>query len=301
MLTIGLTWWLGTQQREFVMPPDENALAQIREQTKEELKAADFITPEQPIRVKPKKLPLPDAEKEAQALATLKPEEFGDPTVAPGLDCYRVHAGRGATLLADLATQLETRGDMQRALLAWERVVDSAEADSSQLDTASDAIQRLRGRVPLWNVDPTTTTTILLNARCHPEHKQALEPIFLEIISVLNKSNCGLIDFQVKLQSGPKPVKGLPPQPVALWFSGAAGDSAISKTISIPLASSSTEQQKNQLLLALYKLLRDSFRDHATLRPLRDPMGHDPAILLETAITRRTWEVWAQTFTSKKS
>jgi hypothetical protein len=301
LLTVGLTWWQGSKKKEFLVPPDEKALAQIRQQTKEELKATDSIVQERPILVKPKKLILPEEHKDQGSLSSLKPEEFGDPTVAPGLDGYRALAGKGAMLLAELATQLESRGETQRALLAWERVIDSTEAELAQQDAASLAIQRLRGQLPNWNVDPTATKTVLLHARCGPERNRELEAIFLDIIALLNKASSGLIDFQLKLQPGPKPTKGSPPQPVALWFSGPTVDSVISKTASIPLANSPAEEQKNRLLLAVYKLLRDGSRIRPDLRPLRDPQSNDPVRLLETAITRRTWELWAQTFASKKS
>lgn len=301
VLTIGVMWWQGTREKEFLSAPDEPTLARIREETKDELKATVSIAPEEParaIRVKPKKLVLPDAEKEAQAL--LKPEDFGDPTVSPALDCYRNLAARGATVMSELATQLEVRGETQRALLAWERVIDATDADSSQQEAARKAILRLRNETPLWNVDPTTGTTAVLHVSCDKERGKALESTLQQIMVLLNRANSGLIDLQLKLQTSPKAASGAPPQPVALWFSGTTHDAVVSKTVSIPLTSTSEADQERLLLTAVYKLLRESLNGRLELRPLTDPQGHDPAVLLESAITRRAWETWAQLFAPKK-
>jgi hypothetical protein len=230
----------------------------------------------------------------------LKPEDFGDPTVSPALDCYRHLAARGAMVMSDLATQLEVRGETQRALLAWERVIDATDADSAQQDGARKAIQRLRNETPLWNVDPTTSTTALLHVSCDRERGKALESTLKEILALMNRSSSGLIDLKLKLRTSPKAASGAPPQPVALWFSDTTKDDVISKTVSIPLTQASAEEQKRQLLTAIYKLLRESLKGRQDIRPLVDPQGHDPAVLLESAVTRRTWEAWAQLFAAKK-
>lgn len=298
---MGVIWWQGTRHKEFLAAPDETTLIRIRQETSDELKTTVSIAPEQPVRaikVKPKKLVLPDAEPAPQAM--LKPEDFGDLTVSPGLDCYRGLAARGAGVMTDLATQLELRGEIQRALLAWERVIDSTDADTAQQEVARKAIQRLRKETPIWNVDPTNGATALLHVGCDRERGKALESIWEQIIAILNRASSGLIDIQLKLQISPKAASGAPPQPVTLWFSSTKNDSFISKTISIPLTNASADEQTRQLLAAVYKLLRESLNGRQDLRPLADPQGHDPAVLLESAVTRRAWEAWAQFFMPKK-
>lgn len=202
--------------------------------------------------------------------------------------------------MSDLATQLEARGEIQRALLAWERIVDSTDADSSQLEAARKAIHRLRGETPLWNVDPTSGVAVLLNVSCDRERGKALEPTIQQAVALMNQSASGLINLQLKLQIGPKARAGAPPQPVALWFSGTMNDAVMSKTVSIPLTDVSAEMQQRQILSSVYKLLRESMQGRKDLRPLLDPQGQDPAVLLENAVTRRAWELWAQLFAAKK-
>ena len=300
-LTVGVIWWQGTRQKEFLLAPDEPTLAKIRQETKDELKANVLIAPEEParaIRVKPKKLVVPDADKDAQAL--LKPDDFGDPTVSPGLDCYLVLASRGATVMSNLAMQLEARGQTQRALLAWERVIDSTDADTSQQEVARKAIQRLRAETPLWNVDPSASTIIQLHVSCDRERGKTLESTLLEIIALWNQACSGLVELQLKTHSGPKAASGSPPQPVALWFTGVTTDAMAPKTLSVPLTNAPVEQQKQLLLTASYKLLKEGLKGRKDLRPLADPQGHDPAFLLGTAVTRRAWDLWAQHFSQKK-
>ena len=301
LLTMGVIWWQGTRQKEFLAAPDETTLIRIRQETSDELKATVSIAPEQPVRaikVKPKKLVLPDAEPAPQAV--LKPEDFGDLTVSPALDCYRSLAARGASVMTDLATQLELRGETQRALLAWERVIDSTDADTAQQEIARKAIQRLRNETPIWNVDPTSSTTAALHVSCDRERGKALESILPQIIAIMNRAGSGLIDIELKLQTSPKAASGTPPKPVALWISGTTNYASLSKTISIPLTNASADEQTRQLLAAVYKLLRESLNGRQDLRPLADPQGHDPAVLLESAVTRRAWEALAQLFARKK-
>ncbi|MFY7817647.1 MAG: hypothetical protein ACOVRB_04700 [Akkermansiaceae bacterium] len=301
LLTVGLVWWQGSQDREFVTPPSDDAIAQIKEQTKNEIHVVDSILPPEPdraIRVKPKKLVVPEAEKDAIAL--LKPEEIGHPSITPGIDCYRTLAGRGAVLLSDLANQLESRGETQRALLAWERIIDSSAADSSQLDTARKAVQRLRTQVTPWNVDPTSSVSVVLHANCDRERGKSIESILREVVTLFNQAGSGLFELKLKVQTISKPAKGAPPLPVALWFSSATSATSGSKAVSIPLATDSPEEQKKQLLVATCKLLREGARGIPGLKPLAEPSSQDPLDFLETAVTRRTWEMWSQTFLPKK-
>lgn len=300
-LTMGMIWWQGTQQKEYLAAPDEATLTRIRHETMDELKANASIAPEEParaIRVKPKKLVLPDAETEARV--PLKLEDFGDVTVSPALDCYHALATRGASVMSDVATQLEVRGEIQRALLAWERLVDSTDANSSQLEVARKAIQRLRGETPMWNVDPSASVPVFFHVSCDRLRGKALEPTLQQIVALMNQAGSGVFHLELKLQIGSKAALGSPPQPVAFWFSGTMNEAGMSKTVSIPLVDSPREVQQRLILLAVYKLVRESLLNQRDVRLPVDPQGQDPALLLESAVTRRAWDLWAQHFAPKK-
>ena len=88
--------------------------------------------------------------------------EFGDLESSPGLAEYSEHAQKGAAFLSRLAATLETHGESQRALLAWERVIDSCESTRAEFEEAGDALDRLRPILPNWNIDPEGDLNILL-------------------------------------------------------------------------------------------------------------------------------------------
>jgi hypothetical protein len=305
LLTMGVIWWQGTKGKDFTTPPDAAALAIVKQEIREELKATDSIEPEEPaqaIRVKPKTLLMPNAEAEPQAAAepTLKPEDFGDLSVSPGLDCYLAMAERGAAIMIDLATQLEIKGETQRALLAWERVLDATEADAAQQDTARKAVLRLRTQVPLWNVDPISTRQLVLLAGCDRERAKAIEPILQEMVASLLDISSGLVECKLELQAGAKPDPAKPRQPIALSFRGSSAGAPASKTLTLPTLPESLPEQKNLLRLQCYKLIRDGISSQANLRPLAEPpTGSDAESLLRGAITRRTWSQWAESMTTE--
>lgn len=302
LLTIGVIWWQGTKGKDFTTPPDAAALAIVKQEIREELKATDSseIEPDataQAIRVKPKTLLLPNAEAEPQAAAepTLKPEDFGDLSVSPGLDCYVLMAERGAAIMIDLATQLEIKGETQRALLAWERVLDSTEADAAQQDTARKAVLRLRAQVPLWNVDPIATRHLCLTVSCDRERAKVIEPLLQEMVASVSDISSGLVECKLELQAGAKPDPAKPRQPIALWFRGTSADAPVSKTLILPTLPDGLPEQKNLLLLQIYKLIRDGVSQQTNFRPLIEPTGGaDAESLLRGAITRRVWSQWAE-------
>jgi hypothetical protein len=303
-LTIGLIWWQGTKEKNFTSPPADSALATVREKTLVELKATDSIAPEEPsaaIKVKPTKLVLPESEEPGKpAPPTLQPQDFGELTVSPALDCYLPLAERGADVMVDLATQLELKSEAQRALLAWERVLDATPATPEQQETARKAITRLRPQVPLWNVDPLTAQRIVLHVGCDRDRAKVIEPILQEIAASLNETSAGLIECKLELQAGAKPDADKPRQPIALWFQGPSSDSTASKTLTIPTLPENLPEQKNLLLFQIYKLIRDGISAQSTLRPLFEPpSGGDAELLLRSAITRRGWALWSQTFPQK--
>lgn len=298
-LTIGLIWWQGTKGKNFTTPPADPALAAVREKTLLELKAADSIAPEESttaIRVKPKKLVLPESEQPSPPKPpTLQPQDFGDLTVSPALDCYLSVAERGADVMMDLATQLEVKGEAQRALLAWERLLDTTPANPEQQETARKAIARLRPQLPLWNVDPVTAQRLVLKVSCDRDRAKAIEPVLQEIVTSLSDISSGLIECKLELQAGAKPDPQKPRQPLALWFHGTSADAPTSKTLTLPTLPENLPEQKNLLYLQLYKLVRDGVSTQSILRPLVEPpSGIDAELLLRSAITRRAWSQWGE-------
>ncbi len=304
ILTIGLIWWWGVREKDFVTPPNAQSLAAVRESALKELKATESIAGENStaaIKTKPTKLVLPSGEESKPATEPVLPViEVGEVTIVPGLDCYLPAAAKGPEAMTNLATHLETIGELQRALLAWERVLDATTADPAQQEIARKAVERLRPQVPVWNVDPLAAQSIVLHATCDAERAKTLEPLLQEIVQQLNTASSGMLNCSLELEAGAKPSANAPRQPVALWFQGTSADSPSSKTMTIPVLSDSAPDQAKLLMGNVYKLVRDGVNTQPELRPLGEwQPGSDPSPLLQNAITRRTWSLWSRAFTHK--
>lgn len=302
-LSIGLVWWMGTKNKDFVTPPNAQTLASVREDALAALVAPDSIIDEEDdstaIKVKPARLVLPNPEEAKPdpdpAENTIAP---GDLTLSPGLDRYLTDAKKAADAMVTLATQLETAGESTHALLAWERVLDATPASPEQQEAARKAIARLRSQLPLWNVDPLAAQTIVLNISCDADRAKTIEPLLKEIATFLSSASSGLIECKLKLQAGAKPRADSPRQPLALSFQSSATDAVQSKTLTIPILSDTPEEQRPLLLGNIYKLVRDGISVRSELQALPEwQPTTDAASLLQHAITRRTWSVWAETFT----
>jgi hypothetical protein len=298
VITVSLVWWNGVKDKDFLTPPSDQRLVEVRHATAIDLKAVDVIAQDLPakaILVKPTKLMLPDPalepppQKKEDLLA-----EFGDLSVSPGLDCYADLAEKGSDFFVALATQLEAKGELQRALLAWERVLDGVKPEPAQYELASKAIQRLSPQLPLWNVDPSAVHVIQLKAGCDRETAELLEPILAELCALLSTNSSGIVEIKAKVNSGPRPAKDAPKLPIALWFSGYDQKSTQSKTITISSDQTDPVVLRNLVLTSAYKLIRE---DVGSLTDFQAPIAHkepqDPLSLFQSSVSRLLWQKFA--------
>lgn len=299
LITMSLVWWWGVRDKNFLTLPNDDTLVAVRQRTHEELKAPESITSEdspKAIKVKPKKLALPGAEATAETQAA-PIFDLGDLTIVPGLDCYLSQAEKGAEVMFALASALESKGELQRSLLAWERVLDATAANPEQQEIARKSTERLRPQLPLWNVDPLAAQTLILCVSCDRERSKSLEPILEEVARQLNLASSGLIACKIELKAGPAPSANAPRQPVALWFRGHSADAEQSKILTIPVLPAAAEEQQKILMGNIYKLIRDAV--HARTPLVEWQPSSDPVALLHYAITRRSWVVWGLIFAGK--
>ena len=281
-------------------PPTAEAITAVQREARESLQIHDAILPDEPakaILIKATKLTLPDPSLESAETVPVTTEDItdvGDLLSAPGLESYANLAEKGTAYLIALATTLETKGELQRALLAWERVVDIVTTDDSQYDTAIKAIQRLTPMVPNWNIDPSNTLVIILDAGCDRETAKILRPILDEAAAILTSSSSGILQVQAKINEGPAPAKDAAKLPIALWFSGVTEHATQSVTVTIPSEYPDVAQLRSTLLLSLYKLIREDIDAKTAFTPPRDvTSGQDPASLFPLSITRLAWQEFA--------
>lgn len=292
---MALTWWLGVRGKDFITPPTSARLAKEELVLQLEKIAEKEKTSPPAILVKPQKNypdepPINNEEKPPE-------EEFieiGDLINSPALGCYSELASKGAPYLIKLATMLESQGQMQRACLAWERVLDSTEPIDEQRSTAEQALQRLKSQLPPWIIDPSARTIIIINAGCDAQTAKILAPLFTETAKYLSDCSSGLIQFQSNITPNQSNIAMA--KPIALWFSNQKSQTPKSKTITTPPSSQDSTLLQFQLQSAIYKLLREEISLHVgqSPPPKLDATVKDVSPFFQNSITRRHWANFAE-------
>jgi hypothetical protein len=275
---VGGAWWYGTRHRDFLTPPPESKLAAVRASVGFPLRPADHPVdpPAAPGEPPPGNTPEP----------ALRPGDFDLP---PNLAEYREDAVKGAAPLQELAALLETKGQAQRALLAWERAIDSATEDQDQMRTAIASIKRLRAGLSDWNTDPAATLAITLHAGTGKSTASILTPVLEDVAREIERASAGILKVSVSVASGRDIPSTIGPAPVALWLAGPVADSRSSEVMAFTL--DSPEVLHADILRTLFKLIRGYVERTTFLRiPVAISEHEDPADMLQSHITRLAWQ-----------
>lgn len=225
LAVIGGTWWYQTRKLDFLSPPSGERLAEVRARVKtslppESVPAAEIASPP------PLNEPPPPPEDPKPVI------ELGDLQNPPALNEYADLRDKGASHLIELAVLLETEGEIQRTLLAWERVLDCGNPDETQTNAAIAAIKRLRLKLPDWNNDPKKQVEIVLQAGTARKAVKSLTPVLQETARELERASAGLLKVSTKITPGKDPKSSKTPVPIAIWLSGPAKDSRSTEVMS---------------------------------------------------------------------
>lgn len=280
LAVVGGVWWRNTRHMDFMTPPSETRLELIRAQARQslpEVKEAD--EPEEPVVVAPPAPPPP--------VEPPKPEiDLGDLASPPTLVDYGVRAPQGAPHLIDLATALEEKGEFQRALLAWERVLDLGKPDDDQLTTALSAVKRLRPTLPDWNTKPETTIVITLHAGTGKKLAKTIVPVLEDVARDLERASSGIVKVKTQVTAGKTSAKGA--TPVALWLAGPQKKSASTEVLSFTVEK--PEALREEVLKTVYQLIRAHMaRTTAYTPPSASAEGESVQEALSTRVTRLCW------------
>ena len=282
LLTIFLIWWVGTSDMDFLTPPSEARLQEIRSEALAALPVSTMQDDAISIRV-----PLPEPDPTLPEPAEIiVPIELGDLTSPPVLDTYSDRAPDGSAELIALAIALENQGTFQRALLAYERVLDLAQSNPEQIQTATSAIQKLKPTLPLWNTDPDTTLPITIHIGTGEKFSKILPGILEQISSDLGIASSGLLTFSHKLNIGRSIQTEDAPTPVALWITGGAKDSPSTDVLSF--TTDNPDELRNDLLKTIFNLIRTHLSKSTAYSPAPEVIA-EPLPALETNITRLLW------------
>ena len=281
---MGGVWWYTTRKSDFVSPPSAAKLAETRSRVESSLPQANH-----PDNAVAAPAPTPDPAPPAAVEDPKPPIVLGDLSVPPGLREYADFAPKGAAHLMDLAALLEAEGEAQRALLAWERVLDTCKADESQLTAATVAIKRLRPTVPPWNADRSKTIAITLHAGTGKKNAKSLTPVVEQIARELEQASAGILKVTATVTVGHGKLSVTAPAPVALWLAG-PGKGAVST----PVRSFTVDSAKSwhdDLLKTVFLLVSD-FLAHESSQtpPVALTAGDKPLDALSCQITRLKWQ-----------
>jgi len=293
---IGLPWWLGTRHMDFLTPPGDFELARVRADI-----AASF--PKHAPVVPNASLPQP-----ADAVQSpIKPAPAIDPgdALAPApLDAYRSHADKGAAAFIELATLLEEQSGHARALLAWERVLDSCRAEPPQIAAALAGIQRLRPLVAPWNIDPQTARPLVLEATIHSgTPPDGWQDLLGECAEELGRHSAGLLRGEARVVAtaapgrqkagrrarGNEAAASRGPAVLQLRILGESGQAESTPRIDF-VPNPDPKILRRQVRAAVYTLVASQLAATTDFPP-PEPLGdrESPAAALATRITRLAW------------
>ncbi len=285
-------WWGNTRRMDFMTPPSSTALEQIRTRIESSLPR-----PVETDDAVPSPIEEPQAPPAPPEPPPKPPVDLGDLTSPPLLHDYKSRADLGADGLIELATELEKKGEFQRGLLAWERVMDSAKPDEAQSALAISAIQRLRPTLPDWNTNRQLAIQVTLHAGTGKRLAKTLTPILGEVARTLETSSAGIIHVKVKVTAGKTNTAANEPKPVALWFAGP--DKKSPSTDVLAFTMDSPDSLRVEIYETLFLIIRGHLSRTATIRPPGAlKAGEDPQQALHSRVTRLSWSSFATSLNS---
>jgi len=292
LLTVSLIWWAATRDMNFLTPPSEARLNEIREEALASLPASRLEDDAISINVAPPDdtITIPDT------TAQVEPADLGDITSPPVLDSYSDRAPEGSVKLLALAAALEKAGAFQRALLAYERILDLSESDPEQIQSAVSSIRRLKPTLPDWNADPETATQAVIHIGTGEKFAEVLPDIIAEITRDLNTSSSGIVRFTHELHIGRTIQNAEAPTPVALWITG-PGEDALSTDV-LSFTTDEPETLRNDLTKTYFNLVRGHLSKTASYNPAPEALD-DPLAAMESHITRLLWKEFGKSLNPK--
>ncbi len=283
LMAVALPAWLGIQGADFLTPPGEQELRAIRSRTESALPRlatqADAISPQG---------------RGTDVIAAAPPIQLGNLNAPPAIHEYRDRASRGASHLIEIANRLRDKEQDARALLAWERVIDSAEqASSAEIQSAIDAVENLRAELPPWNRIPSRAIPVTIQAGTGKKSAEALEPVLLQAAARLEHASSGILSVAAKVNAGPDIEIDDGPVPVAIWLTGSGENRSSTEVRSFTVATPETLEHDTHR--SLYLLVRGHLRNAGDVNPPPAPPEEgDLRAALDTRITRLQWQTFGR-------
>ncbi len=292
LAVLSATWWLRTRDMDFmtsegVAPRLPEAMAPVADHGGDGTAPASAAPPPALTESTPAPPSSPGP--------ALPPIEFGDLDSAPGLAEYSEHASKGAAYLIRLARELESRGEFQRGLLAWERVLDSCKSDNAARRTAEDAVLRIRPTLPRWNIDPEGERPVELRIGTARKDNPALKEAAESVAAFLRRNSDDILAVTPRITSS-RSHTSPDRAPIAVYFHGSDGEAGNdSSVVAISPAETSVESLRKALLASTYQIVRRQISGvGGVLPPPTLARPDDPATGFQRSVTRLHWRVFAE-------
>lgn len=273
-----MLWFWGTRKYDFMTPrviPEHELRPDFASPVNGDL--ANSLQPSEEEPPPPEPEPIPD----------LDPGDF---QVSPSLAEYRSYAEDGTPALLKLAQNLQNDGHIQRAVLAYERIIDSTPSISLEREPAEQALAGLKVSLPRWNVDPEASIPLTINL-LSARNEESLQPSLAALSELITTSSGGICQPSFILKSAPEPSVELPAFPIAIWLTVEGEDPEVPSLPVVTVAPTSEAEVDGDLNLALYRLLARRVQENRNLTPLPSLQeGEDPETALVAKITRLSWQ-----------
>lgn len=291
ILVVIACWKINTRDSDFLTPPSDTELAKISSDAISSLPSATVSEPKAaPVIVRPtisnnSPPPIPEAIS----------VDLGDIDSAPRLDEYSNRAPDGAPDLLSLAKALERAGLFQRALLAYERVLDLSPATAQELQTATLGIQSVRPTLASWaSIDhnlPLKALPVSIQIGTGAAFADLLPKILDEVSTTLSRASSGILEFTYKLNIGESLQSETAATPVAIWLTG--GTEPASSTDVLSFTTNQPEAIRDLLLKSAFNLVRAELSKSTLYSPVAEAFD-DPETALRSHITRLLWREFGQ-------
>jgi len=283
----GCGLWLGARHKDYTIAPDDQAILQSVSEWKRK-------HPSLPPRERA--LPSPQPVEKTKA----RPEKISAPQIPlgqletmPGLERFREHRDYGTDSFIQLAIQLESSGQLDHALLAWERVIDSTDTNAEQSLQARKAITALRSAQSIWNIDSEDNFDIILHINTPAEHKTQISALLGQVSDDIRDASSHQVAPQVLLKVTPQR-DGYPSPPIRVWFSST--DKEAKETPQLTLQFNENEAPLDELLyMAIYRSISGQLQQSSDLMPPATlSTAETPRESLTTNLTRLHWKELCQ-------
>ena len=279
LILVPLTlWFVGTCKYDFMTPQDIPA-NELRPGFASPVnpEIADAVTSPARLSKRPEQPAIPEIDP-------------GDFQISPGLDEYQTFAHLGAPSLLQLAQKLQNAGQVQRAVLAYERVLDSTASGGSSQEKAQASITTLKTSLPRWNPDPQAAKPLRINLSTARDADSLLGTI-TTLTELIAASSGNQAQPEFVILKSDSPTLALPALPIALWLTISGEDPEIPSLTVVTITPPDDSTLNDITTHALYRLVSRRLESIGgfTLPPEFEE-GENPENALVNKVTRLGWK-----------